>query len=108
MYNIERIKRVLKNEDVDAGTTQYIVKLLEDKTQDLVVRRTRIYEKCMAAASAYLAVMFDNWRLSNKERASVPLCYKRKLMEQAKAAAEQYAEYIINIENLKERKNEQE
>lgn len=108
MYNIERIKRVLKNEDVDAETTQHIVKLLENKTQDLVVRRTRIYENCVAAASAYLEVMFDNWRLSNKEQAQVPLCYKKKLMEQAKTAAEQYAEYIVNIENLKERKNEQE
>lgn len=103
MYDIERIKRLLKKEQIKAGTAQHIVELLEKDTQDIDVSRTLIYNKCLASINNYLELLFGSWRAAGKDVAPVPVVMRKGVEDAAKAAAASYVDYIIDI---KENKND--
>ena len=96
-YIVNKIKQELKDYAVDAGTIQDIVTLLNNETQDIVVRRTALEKELMHIAYAYIDIIMNEWRLIGGST-PLPSIYREDLGTRAAALANDFANEIIRYQ----------
>jgi hypothetical protein len=98
---IKMIEQLLEHYDADAATIQNVVDLLNQNTQDIDAHRLYLEEKLNAAASIYLDIIMNEWKLIGGTT-PLPRIYRQVLGGRVSALAKEYANEIIRYQQKEE------